>query len=212
MTASKTARLGLMNPVGSDAFVTADFAQAFGILDANPGILPVANQSSRPTSYTASQHGSLVYQTDLNILWSWYQPSSGVVGQWQRVGNIGYLNQFSNSGTVGTTTVNYSSGSSVITGTVTVPGGRPILVMLSWTRLDSTKGASVLSYWENNVKISDTEFYGWTGDSTSDTFWFYRNPAPNSSLSLSVKLTIAAKNGLGGTSTIGNSNLAIFEM
>lgn len=216
MTASKTARLGLMSPVGSDAFVTADFSQTMAILDANPGVLPVANAAARPTTYTAAQHGSQVYQTDLNIVWSWYQPNSGVTGQWVRVGNTGYLGQFANSGTVATSTTAYANGPTITSGTITVPGGRPILVLVSWDRLDNQYKRSVVSYWENNVRIVDKLFPGYTSDVTAGSFWLYRAPAPVSSLSLTIKLTLAAYNAAapngGGTSTIGNGLFAVFEV
>lgn len=216
MTASKTARMGLMNPVGSDAFVTSDFSQTFGILDQNPGVLVVANAAARPTNYTAAQNGSLVYQSDLNVLWVWTQPNSGTVGQWTRVGTSGFLGQFSNSGTVSTSTTSYANGPQVCSGTVTLPGGRPILAMFSWDYITNGYGRTVLSYWENNVRIYDRPIFGYTGDITSGATWLYRNPAPVSSLSLTVKLTIstynaAAPNG-GGTSTISNGAMAVFEL
>lgn len=216
MTASKTSRLALMNPVGSDAFVTADFSQTFGILDQNPGVLPVPNAASRPTTYNAAQHGSLVYQTDLNIVWAWYQPNSGTTGQWTRVGNTGYLNGYVNSSTISTSTTSYSSGPTIVSGSVTVPGGRGILVLWSWDRLDNQYGRSVVSYWENNVRIADKAFYGYTGDITLGSYWIYRNPAPVSSLALTIKLTLAAYNAAApngsGTSTIGNGSFAVFEV
>lgn len=215
MTASKTSRLGLMNPVGSDAFVTSDFSQTFGILDQNPGVLPVANAAARPTSYGTAQHGSLVYQTDLGIMLAWNQPNSGVTGQWVRVGTAGYLGISQNSGTVSTSTTAYANGPTVLSGTVTVPGGRPYLVLISWDRLDNQYGRSVVSYWENNVRIVDKAVYGWTGDFTDRVLWFYR-AAPSAATALTVKLTLAAYNAApsngGGTSTIGNAILALIEV
>jgi hypothetical protein len=205
-----------MNPVGSDAFLTTDFAQSFAVLDANPGVPVAPNAAARPSNYTASQHGSIVYQADLNILWVWYQPNSGVVGYWNRIGHFGTLGQFNNTGTVSTSTTNYSVGPTIVSGTVTVPGGRPLLLMWSWDRLDNNYGRSIISYWENNVRIVDKAFYGYTGDITTETYWWLSNPAPVNSLSLTVKLTLAAYNAAppngGATSTIGNASLTVIEM
>lgn len=216
MTASKTARLALMNPVGSDAFVTSDFSQSFSILDQNPGVFVVPNAASRPTNYAVPQHGSLVWQTDLAIMWAWNQPNSGTVGSWVRVGKKGFLGQFTNSGTVSTSTTAYANGPTVLSGTVTVPGGNSLVLMWSWDRLDNGYGRSVISYWENNVRMVDKAFYGYTGDITTSNYWWVSNPAPVNALTLTVKLTIAAYNAAapngGGTSTIGNASLAVFEL
>jgi hypothetical protein len=215
MTASKTPRLGLMSPVGSDAFVTQDFATTFAALDANPGVAVVANAAARPTSYTAAQNGSLVYQADLNIVWVWSQPSSSQVGQWVRVGNTGLLAGFGNGGSVSTSTTNYANGPTVMSGSLTVPGGRPLLILLAWGQLDNYYGRSVVSYWENNVRIQDIPHYGYQGDLTGDVTWIQR-PAVSSSLALTVKVTVAAYNAAppngGATSTMGNSGITIWEL
>jgi hypothetical protein len=220
MTASKTPRLGLMNPVGSDAFVTADFSTTFGILDLNPGTLVVPNAASRPTNYTSAQHGSLVYQSDLNILWSWNQPTSGSAGAWRRVGNVGLLGQSAASGLVTTTTTTYTSGVQVAALTVTVPGGRPIQLAISWDILGNTYNKAVLSYWENNVLITSRAFYGQaptaSGAPVSAGDWvFARDVAPSASLSLAAKVTVSSypassPNGSGTTSAQGVS-LTIWE-
>lgn len=220
MTASKTPRLGLMNPVGSDAFVTSDFSQTFSILDANPGVVVVPNAASRPTNYTAAQHGSLVYQSDLNILWSWNQPTSGSAGAWRRVGNVGLLGQSAASGLVTTTTTTYTSGVQVAALTVTVPGGRPIQVAINWEILGNTYNKAVVSYWENNVLIASRPYYGLpptaSGSPVSANSWIFgRDPAPNASLSLAAKVTVSSypassPNGSGTTSAQGVS-LAIWE-
>lgn len=217
MTASKTSRLALMNPVGSDAFATADFATTFGILDSNPGILPVPNAASRPVNYTAAQHGSLVYQTDLNIVWSWNQPTSGSAGSWRRVGCAGLLGQSAASGLVTTTTTNYSSGAQVAALTVTVPGGRPILINIDWDVLGNYYVKAVASYWENNVLIQSRTFLGYQPPNASGGQWtFARDVAPNAALTLNAKVTVAAfnaapSNGGGQTSAQGVS-LTILEI
>lgn len=216
MTANNTSRLRLMSPVGSDAFVTTDFSTTFGILDQNPGVLPVDNAAARPSNYTTAQHGSQIIQMDLGILWTWYQPSSGVAGVWQRVGNTGFLAEFGNSGVVSTSTTNYAAGPTVASGTFTLPGGRPMLVMISWLRFDNYYGPCIASYWENNTRVLDIPWYGSQGGFSPGTFWLYRNPAPSASLSVTTKLTIASYNASppngGGTTAMGNANLAFFEV
>jgi hypothetical protein len=220
MTASKTPRLGLMNPVGSDAFVTTDFATSFGILDANPGYAIVPNAASRPTNYTSAQHGSLVYQSDLNILWSWNQPTSGSSGAWRRVGNVGLLGQSGASGLVTTTTTTYSSGVQVASLTVTVPGGRPIKVLINWDILGNTYNKAIISYWENNVLIASKAVYGQaptnSGTPVSSGEWaFARDIAPSASLTLATKVTVAAYNAAptngGGTTSAQGVAIAIWE-
>lgn len=220
MTASKTPRLGLMNPVGSDAFVTTDFATTFGILDQNPGYAIVPNAASRPTTYTSAQHGSLVYQSDLNILWSWNQPTSGSAGAWRRVGNVGLLGQSGASGLVTTTTTSYTSGVQVAALSVTVPGGRPIQVSINWEILGNTYNKAVVSYWENNVLISSRFYYGLaptaSGTPVSANSWiFARDPAPSGSITLATKVTVAAFNASpsngGGTTSAQGVAIAIWE-
>jgi hypothetical protein len=220
MTASKTPRLGLMNPVGSDAFVTADFAQTFGIIDANPGYAIVPNAASRPTGYTTAQHGSLVYQSDLNIMWSWNQPTSGSAGAWRRVGNAGLLGSSAASGLVTTTTTTYTSGVQVAALTVTVPGGRPIQVAINWEILGNTYDKAVVSYWENNNLIVSRPYWGLPPTATrtpvsANNWVFARDPAPNSSLLLATKVTVAAFNAAptngGGTTSAQGVSIAIWE-
>lgn len=215
MTASKTPRLGLMNPVGSDAFITADFSQTFGVLDANPGVPVVANAASRPTSYTTAQHGSMVFQADQGIIWSWNQPTSGSVGAWQRVGNKGFLGQAVNTGTVSTSTTTYANGAVVVSLDVTVPGGRPILVLMSWDILSNTNGPNVFSFWENNSRQFDRYFYNYYGDVASGDAWVYRPPV-SSQQNINYKMTIAAYNAASpngsGTTRMTNGVISAWEM
>jgi hypothetical protein len=209
-----------MNPVGSDAFVTTDFASTFQILDANPGYAIVPNAASRPTNYTAAQHGSMVYQSDLNILWSWNQPTSGSAGAWRRVGNSGLLGSSSASGQITTTTTTYTSGTQAAALTVTVPGGRPVQVAISWDILGNTYNKSVISYWENNTLVLSKAVYGVnpsaSGQPVSDGVWvFARDPAPAASLTLATKVTVAAYNAAApngaGTTTANGVSIAIWE-
>lgn len=216
MTTSKTPRLGLMRPTGSDAFVTGDFADTFDRVDANPGVAVVANAAARPSSYTSANHGQLIYQVDIGMLLSWNQASSGVTGSWKRVHPVGFLGQFTNTGSVSTSTRTYSSGPTVVSGTVTVPGGRPILVQAQWGQLECQYDVAVVSYWENNVRITDLVFEAGDDFFINGGFFLYRDPAPNGSLALTAKLTLASYNASppngGGTSTIRNTTLLITEI
>lgn len=217
MTTSKTPRLGLMNPVGSDAFLTSDFATTFGLIDQNPGALVVANAAARPTNYTAAQHGSMVWQADLNIVWVWVQPSSSGAGAWQRVGNTGFLGQFQNAGTVSTVVNTNTQGPVVVSGTLMIPGGRPILVTWSWDQMGGDFFKAVLSYWENNVRIFDKTFPGGLPpEAGAGSFWVMRNPAPVSATSVAFQITLSAVPLLpplgGGSVTITNGTIAVWEL
>lgn len=218
MTASKTPRLGLMSPVGSDAFITTDFSQTFGILDANPGMAVVANAASRPTTYTTAQHGSMVFQTDLAVIWFWNQPTSGSVGAWSRVGNKGLLSQTTQAaGTITATTTNYASGTQVVTNAVTAPGGRALLVMASWGTLGNSNGNNVVSIWESTNRLADRFFYGYNSDKTggSGMTQFVVSP-PTTQTNYNFRMTIAAFNDSppdgGGTTRITGGVLTVFEL
>jgi hypothetical protein len=216
MTASKTARLALMNPAGSDAFTTDDFADTFQKLDANPGILPVPNAASRPSNYTAAQHGSIVHQLDLGILWTWFQPSSGSAGYWRRLGNYGFLGLSSGSGLVTTTNTNYNTGVQVASLSVTIPGGRPITVKMAWDQINNSYSRAVLGYWENNVLIySETVYAPQTPYPMQGEVTFIRDIAPNAALNLTAKMTLSSYNAAppngGGTTQVAGATLTIWE-
>lgn len=216
MTASKTPRQGLMSPVGSDAFITADFADTFAKLDAAPGIAVVSNAASRPTTYTTAQHGSMVYQQDYNILWSWNQPTSGSVGSWRRVGNIGLLGQAFNSGSVSTTTTNYTLGPTATNIDIVIPGGRPYLVTMSWDQFGNTYDKTVMSFWEGTTKVFDKFFPGKVSPAHTANSWWTMRPAPSSQQTVSFKMTVASFNATApngsGTTTITGAALAVWEM
>lgn len=217
MTASKTPRLSLMSPVGSDAFVVGDFSDTFGKIDAQPGILPVPNAAARPNTWTTAQHGSVILQTDFAILLEWNQPSSAAPGSWLRLNGQGFQAQYTNSGSVSTSTRNYASGPVVVSGTFTLPGGRPLLLNVGWDAFfNDTAGKNVLSYWENGTRVWDRVFYGWRGEGNAWSVAFYRNPAPSASASVAVRLSIAAYNASpdngGGTTTISNTILTAIEI
>lgn len=216
MTASKTPRLGLMNPVGSDAFQVQDFSDSMAILDGLPGILPVPNAASRPSNYTAAQHGSIIHQTDLGILWTWYQPTSGVTGQWKRLGNVGLLGVSGASGLVTATTTTATAGAQLAALTVTVPGGRPLMIKTDWDQLGNTYNKSVLSYWENNTLISSRVFGGAVPPAATPNTWMFATGIPTNSFTLNAKITIscfsaAPPNG-GGTASANGVSISIWEL
>lgn len=216
MTASSTPRLKIMRPVGSDAFLVADFVAMADILDANPGTVIVPNAASRPSNYTSANHGQKVYQTDYNIEWSWNQPSSGSAGAWRRVGNSGLLGQSVASGLVTTTGTAYATGVQVAALTVTVPGGRPIQVAINWDILGNTYEKAVVSWWENNVRIFDRVIWGKAPTAASSgSVVFARDVAPSAALSLATKVTIASFNAApangGGTTSAQGFSISIWE-
>lgn len=161
MTASKTANLGLMNPVGSDPFLTTDFAQTMGIIDQNPGILVVPNAASRPTSWSASQHGRRVWQADLNIQWVWVQPSSLTAGSWSRVGNVGLLGSATNMTVISTSAVNTGTAPTVVSVNCMVPGGRPVMVMYNWIFIgNGSAKQATLNHFVNSSNVLETRHLG----------------------------------------------------
>jgi hypothetical protein len=133
MTASKTPNLQLMSPVLSDTFTPDDFAATFGIIDQNPGVLVIPNQASRPTGWGAAQHGRMVWQADINIMWIWNQPSALVAGAWSRQGTKGYLGGAFNAATVSTTATNVGTAPTVVSVTAMLGGTRPALVVYRWS-------------------------------------------------------------------------------
>jgi len=222
MTASKTPALGLMNPVGSDPFLTSDFAQTFQAIDAAPGIAVVPNQASRPTGWTSNQHGRRVWQADQNIEWVWNQPSSGSPGAWLRTFAKGVLANATVGGFLGTSNTNYATGPTIVSiPNVIIPGGRPIRVTYWYDWLANDYGQSVITYWENGVQIYDN-FHD--GRLFSDNFpephvnshRFYRNIAPSSQVTMSFSITLSARNDTpprgGGNSLIAATWLEIEEV
>lgn len=220
MTASKTPNLGLMNPVGSDDFEVTDFSSTFGILDQNPGILPVANQASRPTGWGAAQHGRRVWQADQNIEWVWYQPSTGVGGQWLRTYPKGWLAGAQN-GNASTGNTTFGAGPVVLSVTALIPGGRPVKVNYSfYDCLNETTGTSIVSIWENGVMVGlkyhlGRNFTQPLTHSVAASFYYIRNPAPTSQLSVNYQLQLNAENydpSNAGISSISDAHLDIIEL
>lgn len=161
MTASHTPNLGLMSPVGSDPFVTTDFSDTFTKLDATPGILTVANAASRPTGWGASQHGRHVWQSDLNIMWVWNQPSGAPSGSWVRRGGYGWLGGASNAAQVNTTAISVATAVTVCSTSVMVPGGRPCMVMFSWIFIGNSYAKfATINIIANSSNILETRHNG----------------------------------------------------
>jgi hypothetical protein len=158
----------------------------------------------------------MVYQQDLNILWSWNQPTGGSVGAWRRVGNVGFLGQAFNSATLTTTTTNYSNGPTVNSIDVVVPGGRPLLVTMSWDFFTNTNEKAVLSYWENNTKQFDVFIRSKPSPAFSANTWWAMRPAVSNGQTINFKMTIASFNASApngsGTTTMTGAALAVWEM
>ncbi len=218
MTASKTPKLGLMNPVGSDPFQTADFSTTMGILDQNPGILVVPNQASRPTGWTYQQHGRRVWQTDEGVDWIWSQPSSGTPGYWRRVSGRGHLANGWSGPQITTTTTNYAAGVTMVELTnVVVPGGRMLKIEWNFEWIGNSNGCAISSYWENNVRIIDIHHTGtgFAGGNNSmphaQGFSLMRWPG-ESQQTMNFRITMAAHSGFGGSSWAWGCNLFIIEL
>ncbi len=224
-TASKTPNLGLMSPVASDPFDPADFDATFAILDANPGTLTVPNQASRPTGWSSNQHGRMVWQADLNVMWVWNQPSSSVAGSWTRIGGYGLLGSALNPTQINATQVNWTTAPVAVQTTVMVPGGRPCLIMVSWLYItnDKTRQAT-LNFIENSSSVLERRFDGASFGVLPDAppqagSYFYTRGAQPTQQQVNFQLRIRAQDPAvvdpgqaGGTSSIWNPTITVFEM
>lgn len=220
MTASKTPNLGLMNPVGSDTFQVTDFSTTFGILDQNPGILTVPNQASRPTGWGAAQHGRRVWQGDQNIEWVWYQPSSSVGGVWQRTYPKGWLGGAS-GGNASTGSNTLGQGPVVLSLTLLVPGGRPIMLVHGHDDASNeTTGTTALSIWQNGTMVRYDYFFGRHSsqpqtNSTYGMVYFILNPAPTTQQSVNYQLQLNTWINLptnSGISSISGATMDVYEL
>lgn len=222
MTATNTPVLGLIQPVGTDEFKTAEFASTFLTIDSNPGIFKVANQASRPTTWNQNQHGRTCRQMDQLIDWVWWQPTSGDTGVWKRISPKGTLHTQTNSGSVSSSTKVYTSGATVIqTPSIIIPGGKRIRVDCQWGGCGNTAGIAMVSYWENSSLIYTFSVNGYPHPSPNTgrvglggNFFFNRDPAPNSQVSMSFKISISAYVGFSsaGTSTITQTFFTVEEV
>lgn len=216
MTASKTANLGLMSPVGADPFVTADFADTMAILDLNPGIRTVANAASRPTGWTAAQHGRRVYQTDQQIEWVWHMPDGGTPGVWKRTYPKGLLASVANYSTISTTNTNYGAGPTLVEAlNVVLPGGRPVRYSFRCEWLANSNNMSIISVHQDGSMISWLHFGGSTFDGgrgmPSAHEFSFSLAAPASQQTSSFKLTLSSHNGFGGNTICWGPSIEIVE-
>lgn len=229
MTASKTPNLGLMNPVGSDQYSTADFSDTFTKLDATPGVLTVANQASLPTSWNANQHGRQVWQADLNIMWVWSQPSSGVAGQWLRVGSYGLLGSNFNASQVNTSAITISSAPVITNVSVLAPGGRPIMVMYRWIFIGNDVARyATINIIANGTNIVEARFNGNSFSTAYDSdhpyppqsamyYYIYGTPGSQQTINFQLKLrcqdpaVVGSLQG-GGTAFIIGAAMSVFEV
>jgi hypothetical protein len=204
LTANTTPRLGLMSPTNADPFTPDDFAATFGILDAKPGITPVANYASLPANLTTNQHMSMYVQVDNGAMWYWYQPSSGSPGSWKRANSIGLLGSTSQNSNISTTTTNPSAGPTLMSLTVTAPGGRPIRISVDCRSLQNNSSAccAVTSLWLGSGIV--VEHGSGAKASTVGVQQFYDfiyTPTPGQVMTWKVTLRGAAVPGGGGTTT-----------
>lgn len=217
MTATTTPRLGLMSPVPADPFLTQDFADTFAKLDAQPGIVPVANQASRPTNWGAGQHGSTVLQTDLGILWYWNQPTSTTAGSWQRVMGKGSCGSWQNPTPCSTQVTNPDAGIKVVeTDVILIGGGRPLVIDMNWDTFANDYGKCWGTLWCNNDRLKD---FFWQGhrspECSGGSYSCPHNPAPSFQASLKYHVTICSQRGYppngGGLTIMQNLMLSVRE-
>jgi hypothetical protein len=222
VTATKTPNLGLISPTTTDDFKTTDFAETFGILDLNPGIFCVANQASRPTTWTEKQHGRTCRQMDQLIDWVWVQPTSGSTGIWKRTAGKGVLYTQTTSGAVSSAATVYTAGATVIqTPSIILPGGRPIKVTVRWDTCGNTSGIGVGSYWEGSSLINSRAINGydypsnqWARLGLGGQFFAIRDIAPTTQVSVAFRWTISAYalSGTGGTTTTRGTVMVVEEV
>lgn len=231
MTASKTPNLGLMNPVGSDPFVTADFADTTQKIDKVPGVQVVPNEASRPTGFSAAQHGRQVWQADLNVMWVWYQPSTSISGVWKRVGCLGHIASANNPAWVNTTQVNWSSAPTVVSANVMIPGGRHCMIVYTWQALQNTKAgqcrlialhnSNYVAEWQKNGFPTNVNgvIGGPAGTGTEGgTHIYFRNSSATQE-QVNIQMRIASKDPAvvgsywgGGTTSIMWATLDVYEL
>lgn len=216
MTANTTPRLGLMSPTNADTFTPDDFAATFGILDAKPGITPIANFASLPSNLTAAQHMSMYVQVDNGAMWYWYQPSASP-GVWKRANSLGVIATAAQNSNISTTTTNPALAPTVMQATVNAPGGRYIAVEVDLRSLtnNSSACAGVGSLWLNGgLVVEHSE--GTKASTVGGTLFFVYNYLPPSSgfaMTWRVSVRGAAVPGGGGTTTaVAISRLTIKEV
>lgn len=220
MTATQTPKLGLISPVNTDQFSTAEIAQTFGILDSNPGVLGVANQASRPNTWTHLQHGRTVRQLDQGIDWWWDKPDSGTTGVWRRLGSKGVLWSQGNGSSISSATTTYTAGATIIqTPSVRLPGGRRTRISVLWDTMGNTAGVGMGHYWEGSTLINswgvngfDTTSGQWGHVGAAGMYSIIRDISPTTQVDMTFTWAISAMSGVGGTTTIRNTRMFIEEI
>jgi hypothetical protein len=220
-TATTTPKLGLISPTNTDQFSTADIANSMGVLDGSPGILPVANQAARPTTWTHLQHGRTIRQLDQGIDWWWDKVDSSATGTWRRTSSKGILYSQTNGSSVSSATTTYASGATVIdTPTVLIPGGRQIRVIVRWDTFGNSAGLAMGHYWEGSTLVNSWGVNGfdstqsiWGQTGLAGHFMIVRNIAPTTQVNMTFKWAISAfVSGVGGTTYIRNTSLMVEEI
>ena len=228
MTASRTPNLGLMSPVRADAFQPQDFRDTFSILDNNPGVLVIPNQASRPTGYGSDQHGRVVWQADLNIMWVWTQPNAAMAGYWERLATKGHLGGGINGDTVSSSAQSVATSAEVTGRSVMCPGGRPIFMFVRWgAAWNDHSGQITLNVFANNDLIREERFNGvsWgvasgtDRDPTNANTWieFYNPGSTQRQVNFHVAIRAQDPSVVGpvfggGTSHIRRCSIDVIEM
>lgn len=224
-TASHTPNLSLMLPVDSDQFTPDDYRDTFTKLDNAPGITVAPNQASRPTGWSNSQHGRMVWQADLNVMWIWNQPSALVGGSWVRSGSYGLLGSALNATQINSTAVNWTVAPTVVSVNVMVPGGRPCLVKYGWEYVANDHSHQVtLTLVENSTSVLERRHTGSSygvvsgvPPSASAYYWVRSSAATQQQINFQLRLraqdpAIVGTDQGGGTSAIWTPMMAVFEL
>jgi hypothetical protein len=231
VTANSTARLGLIAPVDSDLFLSADFTSTFTKLDNAPGIFFVDNYAGLASlaagtlsPYTGPawgipQHGNKVMERDNGAEWYWYNPSGS--GVWKRSNSIGLLNSIVQSAPV-TTTLKTTGGPTFITsGNFTVPGGRPVHVHLNMG-LDNSSGVggiAIITIKDNGTQIAEYNYRVGSlinvNGANVHAHVYLNSLANNSTHNITAQIrsaNISAAVGGAGTSVARVSTLTVHEL
>ena len=165
-----TTRLALLKPSTSDPFVTADIAANLQKIDDIPGYKPCTS-STRP-SWSSSQAGMLIVETDTGLIWRF----DGTV--FKRVAPAGVLRTTSGGVAVATRTTDFSTSSTsafvvalTLSNVVVPDGNRPLALILTGAKGENTNGAVVCSIRRGSTANAGTDLgtFGLVGDSTSPT-------------------------------------------
>lgn len=180
-------RLGLDKPLTSDDFDTAEIAANLQKIANSPGAF-ICTSGTRPGSWTGSNEGQFIFETDTGLLWRWN--GSAFV----RYGAKGYLDSNRRTSDLLCT----GSFATIAQVTVTVPaGGRSIRLTGQWA--DLSGGTAQFALFRGSTQLAAQKSAAGTGGSI-----VFTDVAPSSGSTVYV---LKVKNA-SGTATILCSSTA----